>query len=94
MGMDMKHLWNYNDIRHLSSRRETCPYATCSPQISNGLTWDRNQSSAVRRQRLTKVNLFYVVFAQLKKAYNMVGNNKVSNLSYFYASAYCDNLVL
>lgn len=92
--MDMKHRWNYNDIGNLSSRRETCSNATCSPQIPNRLTWDRNQSSAVRRQRLTKVNILYTVFTELKKAYNVIGNNKVSHVSYFYASTDCDNLVL
>jgi hypothetical protein len=92
--MDIKHWWNHDDIGNLNSRRETCPNATCSLQIPNRLTWDRNQTSAMRRQRLTNVNLLYVIFTQLKKSYNVIGNNKVSHVSYFYASAYCDNLVL
>ena len=92
--MNIKRWWNYNDVGNLNSRRETCPHATYSPQIPNRLTWDRNQASAVRRQRLTKVNLLYTVFTQLKKAYNVIGNNKASRVSYFYASAYGDKLVL
>jgi hypothetical protein len=92
--MDVKHWWNHNEIGNLNSRRGTCPNATCSPQISNKLTWDRNQASAVRRQRLTKVNLLDTVFTQLKKAYSVIRNNKVSRVYYFYASAYCDNPVL
>ena len=78
MGVDMKHWWNNNDIGNLNGRIETCPIAIVHYKIPSRPTWDRNQASAVRRQRLTKVNLLFTVFTELKKAYDAIGNNKVS----------------